>query len=70
MNENEERNREFTKLFEEALFSLKTGKKLEGKDGAMTPLIKRLLEASMEGEMMHIWMKAVQIVEMAKVKSA
>lgn len=51
MNENEERNREFTKLFEEALFSLKTGKKLEGKDGAMTPLIKRLLEASMEGEM-------------------
>lgn len=51
MNENEERNREFTKLFEEALVSLKTGKKLEGRDGAMTPLIKRLLEASMEGEM-------------------
>lgn len=51
MNENEERNREFTKLFEEALISLKSGKKLEGRDGAMTPLIKRLLEASMEGEM-------------------
>lgn len=51
MNENEERNREFTKLFEEALVSLKTGKKLEGRDGAMTPLIKRLLEATMEGEM-------------------
>lgn len=51
MNENEERNQEFTKLFEEALISLKTGKKLEGRDGAMTPLIKRLLEATMEGEM-------------------
>lgn len=51
MNENEERNREFAKLFEDALVSLKTGKKLEGRDGAMTPLIKRLLEASMEGEM-------------------
>jgi putative transposase len=51
MNENEERNREFTKLFEDALNSLKSGKKLEGRDGAMTPLIKRLLEASMEGEM-------------------
>ena len=38
-------------LFEEALESLKQGKKLEGVDGAMTPLIKRLLEASMEGEM-------------------
>lgn len=36
MNENEERNQEFTKLFEEALISLKTGKKLEGRDGAMT----------------------------------
>lgn len=51
MNENEERNREFTELFEEALVTLKTGRKLEGQDGALTPLIKRLLEATMEGEM-------------------
>ncbi len=42
---------ELTKLFEEALESLKSGKTLEGKDGAVTPLLKRLLEASMEGEM-------------------
>lgn len=51
MNENQERNREFTKLFEDALVTLKTGKKLEGRDGALTPLIKRLLEATLEGEM-------------------
>lgn len=47
----EERNQELMKLFEDALDLLKTGKKLEGRDGAVTPLIKRLLEASMEGEM-------------------
>ncbi len=51
MNDKQERNREFTELFEEALVSLKTGKKLEGRDGAMTPLIKRLLEASLDCEM-------------------
>ena len=42
---------ELESLFEEALESIKQGKKLEGSDGAITPLIKRLLEASMEGEM-------------------
>lgn len=42
---------ELEKLFKEALESLKQGKKLEGSDGAITPLIKRLLESSMEGEM-------------------
>jgi transposase-like protein len=42
---------EFEKLFEEALEALKKGKKLEGADGAITPLIKRLVEASLDGEM-------------------
>jgi len=38
-------------LFNEALSALNSGKPLEGKDGALTPLIKRLIEASLEGEM-------------------
>lgn len=38
-------------LFEDALVALKSGKTLEGKDGALTPLIKRLIEASLEGEL-------------------
>lgn len=38
-------------LFNDALSALNSGKSLEGKDGALTPLIKRLIEASMEGEM-------------------
>lgn len=42
---------EAEELFNEALESLKSGKSLEGKDGALTPLIKRLIEASLEGEL-------------------
>lgn len=42
---------EAAKLFNEALKALESGAELEGKKGALTPLIKRLLEASMEGEM-------------------
>lgn len=38
-------------LFNDALRALKEGKTLEGKDGALTPLIKRLIEASLDGEM-------------------
>lgn len=38
-------------LLSEALSALNSGKPLEGKDGVLTPLIKHLLEASMEGEM-------------------
>lgn len=41
---------ELQKLFDEALESLQSGKPLEGKEGAVTPLIKRLIEASLEGE--------------------
>jgi transposase-like protein len=40
------------KIFEEeALKGLKEGKPLEGKEGILAPLIKRLVEASLEGEM-------------------
>lgn len=35
----------------DALSKLKTGKSLEGKDGILAPLIKRLIEASIEGEL-------------------
>lgn len=42
--------KEFESLFEQALKSIKEGKPLEGKDGAITPLIKKLLESSLEGE--------------------
>lgn len=39
------------KLFNEAMDKLQDGKQLEGADGALTPLIKRMLEKSLEGEM-------------------
>jgi putative transposase len=51
MTKKENSKEELEKLFEEALESLKKGKKLEGADGAVTPLIKRLIEASLDGEM-------------------
>ena len=35
------------------LSSIRLGKPLTGKGGALTPLIKKLLEASLEGEMAH-----------------
>ena len=46
----EKRNEELESVFDEALIRLKSGKTLEGAEGAMTPLIKRLIEASLEGE--------------------
>ena len=42
---------DITKLFNDALESLNKTKRLDGKDGALAPLIKRLVEASLEGEM-------------------
>lgn len=36
---------------QEALLQLQSGKPLEGKDGVLAPLIKRLVEASLEGEL-------------------
>ncbi|MBC34444.1 MAG: IS256 family transposase, partial [Bacteroidetes bacterium] len=50
MTDSEETRKELEDLFNEALASLKQGKQLEGADCAVTPLIKRLLEASLEGE--------------------
>ena len=47
----ENRNEELTSLFGEGLNRLKEGKTLEGAEGAMTPLIKGLIEASLEGEL-------------------
>lgn len=35
----------------EALAHLRSGGQLEGKDGALAPLLKRLLEASLSGEL-------------------
>lgn len=35
----------------EAIEKLKSGSQLSGKDGILTPLIKALLEAALEGEM-------------------
>jgi putative transposase len=51
MTKKEKSKEELEKLFEEALEALKKGKKLKGADGAVTPLIKRLIEASLDGEM-------------------
>ena len=33
--------------------AIKTGKSLSGKDGILTPIIKRALETALEGEMQH-----------------
>jgi putative transposase len=41
----------FKEFQEEAITKLKSGQSLTGKDGVMTPLIKQILEAALEGEM-------------------
>jgi transposase-like protein len=50
----EEKNKEgfdFKKFESDAIEQLRSGKKLEGKDGILAPLIKQLVEASLNGEM-------------------
>jgi len=42
---------DFKNFEQEALKGLKEGKPLEGKEGILAPLIKRLVEASLEGEL-------------------
>lgn len=42
---------DFKSFEQEAVKSLKEGKSLEGKDGILAPLIKRLVEAGLEGEL-------------------
>lgn len=49
MNENDSFN--FEVFEKEAIEQLKQGKPLSGTDGIFTPLIKRILEASLEGEL-------------------
>lgn len=44
-------NFNFKEFQEEAIAKLKSGQSLTGKDGVMTPLIKQILEAALEGEM-------------------
>lgn len=41
----------FSQFKKEALDKLKSGQALTGKDGILTPLIKEILEAALEGEM-------------------
>lgn len=42
---------DFNSFQQEAIEKLKSGQPLTGLDGVMTPLIKRILEAALEGEM-------------------
>jgi putative transposase len=42
---------DYKQFEEEALHQLRSGKRLEGTDGILAPLIKRLVEASLEGEL-------------------
>src|SRR5687767_2505452 len=44
-------NNEFEELRKKAVAQLKSGKSLFGKDGAFAPMLKELLEATLEGEM-------------------
>jgi putative transposase len=44
-------NFDFNEFKADALSQLKSGQCLTGKDGILTPLIKELLEAALEGEM-------------------
>jgi putative transposase len=44
-------NFDFTQFKKEAIDRLKSGESLTGKDGILTPLLKEILEAALEGEM-------------------
>lgn len=48
---NKPNREELTELFAEAQKRLESGASLEGEEGVVRPLLKRLLEASLEGEM-------------------
>ncbi|KWT74984.1 transposase [Candidatus Magnetominusculus xianensis] len=47
---NELQDSDFTKFQAEAIKQLKSGKPLNGKEGVLTPLIKMILEAALDGE--------------------
>ena len=42
-----------SKVEEQIAEAIKTGKSLSGKDGILTPIIKRALETALDGEMQH-----------------
>ena len=42
-----------SKVEEQIADAIKSGKSLSGKDGILTPIIKRALETALEGEMHH-----------------
>ena len=44
-----------SKVEEQIAEAIKTGKSLSGKNGILTPIIKRALETALEGEMQHYW---------------
>lgn len=44
-------NFDFSQFQKEAINKLKSGQSLTGKDGILTPLIKEIIEAALEGEM-------------------
>ncbi len=51
MNKIDLTNFDFSQFQKEAIDKLKSGQSLTGKDGILTPLIKEILEAALEGEM-------------------
>jgi transposase-like protein len=51
MKEQEKDRFDYANFERDAIRSLKEGKELGGKDGVLAPMLKRLLEAAMEGEM-------------------
>lgn len=51
MKEQEEDKFDYANFERDAISALKEGKELGGKDGVLAPMLKRLLEAAMEGEM-------------------
>ena len=51
MKEKNKASFDIKKFEDEAIEQLRSGKPLEGKDGILAPLIKRLVEASLSGEM-------------------
>ena len=42
-----------SKVEEQIADAIRSGKSLSGKDGILTPIIKRALETALEGEMQH-----------------
>src|SRR3972149_9475462 len=49
--EEKERQFDFEKFAREAAEELKSGKPMVGRDGVFTPLLKRIIEASLQGEL-------------------